>query len=227
VCEWDLHLANRQHRLDRLLDRLLGVESDDVISLTLVRRQKLGRCQVTRRLSSSNSATSQCSGVGKYATLPKRALNDGPAYNGTTACQILSDNNDIDRGAQPLELSAKPNRLLRRVIDRRLDNEHVIIRPRISLTTSTRPEQHDPRSGRRRGRQAPSNLIDDLGLSHDQDGRAWVRRDAAGTATRIRCHDSHATSLIHAATDLSDAPVCDRDVMLSSIRHAISSIVSA
>jgi hypothetical protein len=86
----------------------------------------------------SRSASSLCSELNENSSVTQGALHER-ARNGASSLRIpLIDHDDVDRDAKPSERAAKPHRLLDRILDKRLDHEHVDIGRAARFATSSR-----------------------------------------------------------------------------------------
>lgn len=108
--------------------------SGSAASASSARRSE--RAALNSRLASSDS-----SGVNERPPFAKRAIHHGFSDSCASISLLLTENDHIDRHAKPSEDAAEADRFLNRVVDRRLNHQHVDIGALVRVFPRARAKQ--------------------------------------------------------------------------------------
>jgi hypothetical protein len=151
----NLQLARCEPGLESLLDRLLKLVPDDVV--TLASDERSGGGQVVPAPSEQQVDNSLCS-RDKLSALPKCSLHHG-ALTLAAARLVLVDHEDVDRNAEAPHLIEQTHRLFGRAVDLRLDDQEAQVAVGPGFAPRVRTEEDHARVRGRRAIRRPASSI--------------------------------------------------------------------
>lgn len=128
--------------LDRLLSRLLRMESNDVVRLVRIRRKRL-RCAEIGASGREQPSRFLCLLSRQRAPVPHTELAPQVSPNGRTAIRfLLSDNDDVDGDAKPSQSTFSRNGFLDRIGHEWLNHRYVDVGLSVRLIPCAGPKTH-------------------------------------------------------------------------------------